>query len=806
MSDWSYSEDELDEYFSDPSVRDEAVSEDGPPKDAPSENGQTDAEGERPTSGIRGFFHRRIADPQKAQAAAALSFITGCLLIGTLAFGAYIWTLTDDVPSTERLENPSMQLATVAYTADGEELARYATQNRSWAPYDSISQHVVDALVATEDHRFYRHWGVDPKGIAAATVDILTGGFRGASTVTQQLARNLYNEKVGRAVSIERKLKEMVTAVELERRYTKREIIEMYLNTVSFGYDTFGIEAAARTYFGVPAKDLNELQAATLVGLLKATSYYNPVRNPENAKRRRNVVLRLMVRQDYLDSSFYEKNKDEPVDAKYHSAELYTSLAPYFAEHVRNLLTDWSRDPSHPLSKYDVYGDGLRVYTTIDSKLQKMAADAVSQNASALQKIVEYEWSESDSEAYSKTLADYLDLKPGEDYEPFAHYWEKNPEVLTDAIRNTARYDTLLARGQGEKEALRQLRADTSFVDSLKTKKTQLGAGLVALDPRNSHVKVWVGGRDFRTDKYDKVGIARRQPGSTFKPFTYTAAIDNGYSPYDKVRDSTFTWKQPEAVEMVAGTTRVDSVWKPKNYSGTSTGQMMTLSQGIANSVNTVTARLALDINPRTVVQYARRMGIRESELYAVPSIALGTSNVTLLEMATAYSTLANGGLYNKPVSITRIEDRYGNVVWRAQSTPSEALSERTAYTVVDMMRGVIDYGTGQRIRTQFDLGDYDLAGKTGTTQRSADTWFMLMHPELVSGAWMGFDDQQVTFRTSWWGQGAHSALFLVGDFYRSIVKSDSVSLLSKEATFPVVENYGPPEDTTGTQGGGLGW
>jgi len=806
MSDWSYSEEELDEYFSDPSVRDEAASEGVAPEGGPSPDEQNDAGGERPTQGIRGFFHRRISDPKKAQAAAALSVITAVLLTATLTLGVYMWTLTDEVPSTERLENPSMQLATIAYTADGEELARYATQNRSWAPYDSISQNAIHALVATEDQRFHRHWGVDPKGIAAATVDILTGSFRGASTITQQLARNLYNEKVGRAVSVERKLKEMVTAVELERRYTKREILEMYLNTVSFGYDTYGIEAAARTFYGVPSKKLNELQAATLVGALKATSYYNPVRNPENAKRRRNVVLRLMASQGYLESDFYSEHRDDPVEAKYHSAELYTSLAPHFAEHVRNTLTEWSRDPSHPLSNYDVYGDGLRVYTTLDSKLQKMASDAVVQKASALQRIVGYEWSESNGTAYGKTLSDYLDLTPGEDYEPFEYYWQTNPEVLTEAIRSTTRYDTLLARGMEKQEALSQLRSDTSFVDSVKTRKTQLGAGLVALDPRNSHVKVWVGGRDFKTDKYDKVGIARRQPGSTFKPFTYTAAIDNGYSPYDKIRDSTFTWEQPKAVEMVAGTTRVDSVWKPKNYNGSSTGQMMTLSQGIANSVNTVTARLALDINPQTVVQYARQMGIRESKLNAVPSIALGTSNVTLLEMATAYSTLANGGLHNPPVAVTRIEDRYGNVVWEASPSPSEALSERTAYTVVDMMRGVIDYGTGQRIRTQFDLGNYDLAGKTGTTQRSADTWFMLMHPELVSGAWMGFDDQRVTFRTSWWGQGAHSALFLVGDFYRSIVKSDSVSLLSKEATFPMVEDYGPPEDTTGTKDGGVGW
>jgi len=802
MSEWSYSEDELDEYFSDPSVREEALDEEGQ-----SPRGEDNGGGKRPSSGLRGFFHRRFSDPQKAQAAAALSVITGILLVGTLAFGVYIWTLTDEVPSTERLENPSMQLATIAYTADGEELARYATQNRSWAPYDSISQHVVHALIATEDHRFYRHWGVDPKGIMAATVDILTGGFRGASTITQQLARNLYNEKVGRAVTIKRKLKEMVTAVELERRYTKREIVEMYLNTVSFGYNTFGIEAAARTYFGVPAKDLNELQAATLVGLLRATTYYNPIRNPENAKQRRNVVLRLMAQRGYIDDGFYQKHRDEPVRAEYHSAELYKSLAPYFAEHVRNVLTDWSRDPDHPLSKYDVYGDGLRVYTTLDSKLQEMAHKAVQKNVNALQKVVDYEWSQQDSTVYSVTLADYQDLKPDKDYDPFTYFWEKKPEVLRDAMRNTARYDTLLAQGMAETEALTELRADTSFVDSLKTLKSRLGVGLVSLDPRNSHVKVWVGGRNFQTDKYDKVGIARRQPGSTFKPFTYTAAIDNGYSPYYKIKDSTFAWEQPEAVKAAAETTAVDSVWKPQNYDGQSSGQMMTLSQGLANSVNTVTARLALDMNPRTVVQYARQMGVRKSALQAVPSIALGTSNVTLLEMATAYSTLANGGLYNKPVVVTRIEDRYGNVIWEAQPSPSEALNERTAYTVVDMMRGVIDYGTGQRIRTQFELGDYDLAGKTGTTQQSADTWFMLMHPELVSGAWMGFDDQRVTFRTSFWGQGAHSALFVVGDYYKNIVKSDTVSLLSKEAAFPMVENYGAPEDTSSTQEeGSLGW
>ena len=778
MSEWSYSDEELDEYFSDQEARRTARAEASAP----------------PATGLRGFFHRQFANRKKAQAATALTAIAGVILIGALGFGIYIWTLTDDIPSTESLEDPTMQLATIAYTADGKELARYARQNRSWAPYDSIAPPVRQALIATEDRRFYEHWGVDPQAIMAAVVDILTGGFRGASTITQQLARNLYIEEVGRAVTIPRKIKEMVTAVELERRYTKREIIEMYLNTVSFGGNVYGIESAAQTYFGRRAAELNPSQAATLIGLLKATTYYNPVRNPQNAKQRRNVVLRLMREQGFIDASYYQAHADDPVRADYHSSRLSASLAPYFAEHVRTTLADWAADSSHALHGHDIYGDGLRVYTTLDSKLQALARAAVDKQMSGLQKAVGYQWSTSATGLYSTSLDDYRSLESGTDYEPFSRFWELNPEVLNESIRRTTRYDTLRARGLGEEEAVNRLRENESLVDSLKTVKSRLAAGLVSLDPRNGHVKVWIGGRDFRTNKYDKVGIARRQPGSTFKPFTYTAAIDNGYSPYDTLLDSTFTWED----------TGADTTWSPQNYNQESTGEMLTLSQGLANSKNTITARLALDLNPRTVATYAARMGIPEEHLAAVPSISLGTSNVRLLDMAAGYSTLANGGLYNEPVAITRVEDRFGNVLWEASPSPSEALSERTAYTVVDMMRGVIDYGTGVRIRTQFDLGEYDLAGKTGTTDEAADTWFMLMHPDLVSGAWVGFDDQRLTFRTNFWGQGAHTALFLVGDYYRRITETEDVSL--SETSFPLVEGFGAPEDTTDSENGGIGW
>ena len=768
MSEWSYSEEELERYFNEPTVRDSGVSPNGHPGP------------DRPDSGLRGYFHRTFKDPRLAQAAFVLSILVGAILVGVLSLTIWIWSITDDLPSTQRLENPTVQLATVAYTADGEELARYARQNRSWLTYDSISTHAVNALVATEDHRFYQHWGVDLRGIMAAVADLFTGDLRGASTITQQLARNLYNEKVGREVTVSRKLKEMVTAVKLEQRYTKREIIEMYLNTVSFGSNAYGIEAAARTYYGVSAGELGEAQAATLVGLLKATTYYNPVRNPGNAKARRNVVLRQMVKRGFITQDYYDEHSDDPVNAEYHSAELYASLAPYFAEYVRNWTEDWAERNGR-----DLYADGLRVYTTIDSEMQKLAREAVERQMTDLQRVVDYEWSERSGALLSQSFAKYREKTEGEDYEPFAYFWDSKPGVVCDWIQSTDRYKGLVEQGVTEAEALGQLKENETFLDSLKSLKTALGAGMVSVDPRNGHVKVWIGGRDFRKDKFDKVALARRQPGSTFKPFTYTAAIDNGYGPYDTFVDSTVTWKD----------TGADTTWSPTNFGG-STGQEITISRGLAESMNTITARLVLELNPNIVAQYARSMGIK-SELQEVPSIALGTSDVTLLEMAASYSTLANGGLYYEPTAVTRIEDRYGNVLYEATPAPSEALSEKTAYTVVDMMRGVIDYGTGIRIRTQFNLGKYDLAGKTGTTQNAADTWFMLMHPNLVTGSWVGFNDRRVTFRTNWWGQGAHSALFLVGDFYESMKNSEQVTL--QETTFPMVEDYGPPEAQTDT-------
>lgn len=772
MSTRSYTEPteaELEAYFSNPNAR----------KRRPDGHGVPPS-GRRNGRGLHGYFLRRFGDARKATAAAALTVITGALLAVTLLLGLYMAILATDLPPLSKLENPDFQLATVAYTADNEVLARYARQNRSWATYDEISPHVINALIATEDHRFYDHWGMDLFRTASAVVQTVLAklhvpGFytQGGSTITQQLARNLYNDQIGFEQTIGRKLKEWVTAVQLERRYTKREILEMYLNTVEFGYNAWGIETAARTFYNTSAAELDPLQSATLIGMLKAITRFNPVRNPENAQARRNLVLRKMVEHGYLTQAYYEEHKDDPPGASYHSAEITASMAPHFAIHVR----DWLRDWAEPLG-LDIYEDGLVVYTTIDSRLQRIAQQAVARQMKGLQAVVDYHWSRPSSGNYSTDINDFLKL---DGYEPFGYFWQTHAGLLNTFIQETARFRSLRNQGLSRDAALDSLKRDAVFLDSLKTNKTRLEAGLVALDPNTGSVKAWVGGKNYEEDKYDHVALARRQPGSTFKPFVYTVAIDNGYSPYYTLRDTTFTYVDPTTGQ----------VWSPGNTDGIS-GATMTLRDGLAQSKNTITGQLALEVGARNIALYARRMGI-QSPLDEVPALSLGTSDVTLLELTSAYCTLANGGLYYPPTFVTRVEDRYGNVLYEATPTPKEALSETTAYTMVDMMRQVILTGTGQRIRWQWGLGGYDLAGKTGTTQNSADGWFMLMHPDLVTGAWVGFNDRRITFRTNWWGQGAHNALYLVGDFFKSATDSAGIGI-SRDARFPTPADFAPAE------------
>lgn len=651
-----------------------------------------------------------------------------------------------------RVENPSIVLS-----ADGQEIVRYNRLNRKWVDLEEISPVVVDALLATEDHRFYKHGGIDVYRLFGAIWSTVLGDPEGGSTITMQLARNLYPEEIGNTISVHRKLKEMITAVKLEYVFDKDDILEMYLNTVPFLYNTHGIEMAAQTYFATPAAELDTLEAATLIGMLKGTTYYNPVRNPERAQYRRNIVLGQMARYGELAPERAAALQQEPVELNFEPQSVLKSRAPHFTAHVRDMLQSWA-----DANGYDLFTDGLVIHTTLDLRLQEMAQKAVSRQLDALQRVADVEWGRGPLRLVS-TQANAYEAAHG-NVEPFSYFWEQNPGLLREAVRESERYRSGVSGGASEEEMLDQLMEDEAFLDSLKAKHTRLEGGFVAMDPRTGHVKAWVGSRNFYEDQFDHVAAAARQPGSTFKPFVYGAALEAGISPYDLFVD------QEVAIPSGDG-----GVWRPTNMGG-STGEVLTVREGLAKSVNTITAQLMWRLGPDKVAEYAKRMGIRKSKLEEVPSLALGTSDVTLLEMVSAYTTIANQGVYRAPVLVTRIEDKAGNVLATfAPEAPETAMERDAALTLLDMMRGVINEGTGVGLRYRFGI-DADVAGKTGTTQNNADGWFILMHPELVGGSWVGFNDRRVAFRSNYWGQGAHNALFVVGDFYREAFQSGALN------------------------------
>lgn len=738
----NYSDGELQRYFNDPQARRASV------------------------SGAEANRRSRVLLKGLALSIGAFFGIALLILVG----------LSFTLPSTELIENPEHLESTVVYTSDGVEMARYYLgQNRTWVAGDQIAPVMMQALIAVEDRRFYDHWGVDLRSWFAVAAGAATGdGLRGASTLSMQLARNLY-EQIGFQRTATRKIREIMTAIQIERRYTKDEILEMYLNTVPWGNNAFGIESAARTYFSKPAADLQVEEAAVLVGMLKGSTRYSPVRNPERARSRRNIVLAAMVRHGSLERDRLADLQSEPIRLEFAPYSHTDNLAPHLAEILREELRDWGRE-----NGYNIYTDGLIVHTSIDSRMQIMAQAAVDNQLAKLQAVVDVEWS-ARRHFSSGNENDYVEYVRTRDFEPWAYFWDSKPRLVDSFIRETDRFRSLRSQGVDPTEALAQLRQDGMFIDSLRAQKTRLETGFLAADPHTGFAKAWVGGTDFVEDKFDHVRLARRQSGSTFKPFVFIAAIDNGYSPYYRLVDTTFVWRQVGAPP-----------WTPRN-AGSISGRYVTLREALAQSINIPTARLTYEVGPIEVKRYAERLGV-ESPIEPVPSIGLGVADVTLQEMVGAYATLANGGTYYRPRVITRIEDRKGNVL--AEFTPQgrEALAANTSYTVVDMMRDVVDHGTGQRIRWKFGARNHDFSGKTGTTQESADGWFILMHPDLVMGSWVGFNDRRVQFRSSGWGQGGRNALHVVGDFTQRITTTDNPSIrLNEGRRFVPPSGYVPP-------------
>ena len=724
---------DMDRYFNDPEYRKEIIAK---------RKKQKNSSKKKKSSGRKKFL---------AIGLAILLGITG------LATG-YVIYLFQGLPSIEELENPQTAIASVVKSRDGVVLDRYYIENRTNVSIDEMSPNIVNALIATEDHRFYTHWGIDVERLLGLPYYWFQGRFQGGSTISQQLARNLYRN-IGREVSIRRKLREMITAVQIERNYTKKEIIEMYLNTVEFANSTFGIESASQTHYGKPASDITVSEAAMLIGMLQATHAYNPRFFPERSKNRRNVVLRQMLSRNFITPEIYQNLQQEDVQLNYQPPSRSGRESRYFGEYVRQQVQEWTEE-----NGYDLYSDGLTVYTTIDSRLQRHAERAVIEKLEEFQPMFEREWT-----------------SPGGDY--MDRLWEEYPSFFRSFVRETDRYNNGFAKYNTNQESVvfDSLEADTAFVDSLKRARTKLQGSFVAIDPNNGSVLAWIGGKDYGQQQFDHVYQSRRQAGSTFKPFVYSVAVDNGYMPYH-----TFS-KYP-----VSFIDRSGDRWSPRDPVVPEGPEMIQLRAGLARSLNNVTVRLLPEIAgapgtnqlgelepaARKIREMASNLGIDMSLEPAFPSIALGTSRVSLLELVSAYTTFANQGVHIDPIAITRIEDKEGNVLQEYfPEYSSEAISPETAYIMIDMMRGVIRggdgyHGTGVRLRNTYGI-DQDIAGKTGTSQNSADNWFVAMTPHMVMGSWVGGEDRRIRFPTNSptsIGQGARTALPIVGSFMNKVM------------------------------------
>ncbi len=645
----------------------------------------------------------------------------------------YVIMLVPSAPSAAELQRATAAQASIVLAADGSEIAQYERSSKVRVPLDSIAPVFLDALLAVEDRRFHKHKGIDWRRTARAGLRTASGRMEGGSTITQQLARNLYPDEIGRTISVNRKIKEVVAARRIERSHSKEQILEAYVNTVPFLYNAFGVEMAARTYFGKDADELDTNEAATLVGMLKGTSYYNPVRNPERSINRRNLVLDIMAEQGHLTPVERDSLVELPLELDFSRIDGPPSRHPHFTRYVREWLSEWADRHG-----YDVYRDGLVIHTTLEPTLQAAAERAARQRGDALHRAAGAEWADASG--------------------PFGALFARNPALEEKGIKRSSMYRELVARGLSDQQALDSIRADRALTDSLRQMAVRLETGFVAVEPKTGYVRAWVGSRDASIVPFDHVSQAKRQPGSVFKPFVFAAALQRGFLPGDTFVD--------ERKDLHVDRNRV---WSPTNAGGHYTGGPMTLTEALAYSKNTVTAQLMMEVGPTYVASLARDAGVRESRLEPVPSLALGTSDVSLLEMVSAYNTFASGGVYHPPVPVTRIESKSGRVLAEFGSGGERAIPTDVAQVVTLMLGGAVDRGTGRRIRGEFGISA-DVAGKTGTSQRGADGWFILMHPRLVAGAWVGFPEPSSTFRTSTHGQGSSNALLVVGDFFREAV------------------------------------
>ncbi len=643
-------------------------------------------------------------------------------------FVVFMIYIFQGIPSLAELTNPRPPLSTRVYDVNKELIGQFFIENRIEISADSLPRHVIDALIATEDRKFYEHWGVDVDRIFKAMFKtVFLFDREGASTITQQLARNLYGlikkDESGIDVYI-RKIREWITAVQIEKNFTKKEIIELYLNVSFFGKTAYGIETASQIYFGKSATEITVPEAAVFISMLKSPVYYNPDKYPDNALQRRNLVMRNMVEMGKLSESQYQMYKSQPIVLAPRHILNRKGEAPHFLEYVRQQLEELIDTKNYDVN---LYKDGLVVYTTLDLRMQRIANKAVKEHLAEYQVQFDKNWS-----------------------------WERNKTLLSQLIESAIKNDPTYraAPTAGEKDQIaKRLRSKVAFVDSVKRSATRIETGFVVLDPKSGEIRALVGSSNLDFEYgLNHVTQIIRQPGSSFKPFVYITALENGASPEMAVSNEKFN----------------HNGWSPDNSDGSS-GGMLTLRAALRNSVNIVTGRLVVDkMAPASqVIETARRLGIK-SEMKPYPAIALGVFELSPLEITTAYAALANKGVYQTPISILRIEDRNGVLVDEFMSQSREAIKENTALQITSMLEEVVNSGTGAGLRRYFQR---DAAGKTGTTQDFGDAWFVGYTPQLAGGVWVGFDDLRVKF-TGWYGQGAKAALPIWGKFMQETYSS----------------------------------
>lgn len=650
----------------------------------------------------------------------------------------YIFGMTRSLPGIEELENPNPELASLVYSRDGKLLHKYFMKNRTYVPLKSISEYLPKALIATEDLAFYDHWGFDVRRFILAMGENMLKGrdrWHGASTITQQLAKNLF---LTQERTVDRKIKEFFTSIELEKTYTKEEILALYLNTVYFGSGAYGVEAAAWTYFNKPASTLNLQESATLIAVLKSPRAYDPSRNPESSINRRNLILSLMAKEGVITETEAEKARKSKLILDYTPVTNH-GKAPYFTEYIRQTLKPISKQ--HDIN---VYKDGLVIYTSLDSRMQRYAQEAVKEHLAWVQKRFDKSWR-----------------------------W---PAKLKDQIiKESPRYRELTEKGRSKDQAMKELKADAPWLKKLLYDKTRVQAAFVTIEPSTGEILAWVGGNDFTPEEYqyqfDHVWQARRQPGSTFKPFVYAAAIDKGIPANFEILDQPLVLKTGK------------DVWIPKNADQKS-GGLTPLRKALSNSINQVTVRLLHEfLSPSEVIRYAKKMGIT-SKLEPNMSIALGTSEVSPLELASAFGTFANNGVLVEPTSITSIEDKFHHKVIEYDPVKRTALDSTTNYVVVSMLQDVIKRGTGIAVPSRYGI-KLEAGGKTGTTQNLKDAWFVGFTPQIVGAVWAGFDDERIAFTSMSYGQGARAALPIWAKFMQKCIADTTIGIENRYFHMP---------------------